>query len=158
MKKVCLALAASAATVLCVVFAVAATAQGPAELKTHSNKLGTFLVAGNGKTLYLFEADKGHTSTCNGDCATDWPPLLTGGKAAVKSGAKSSLVGTTRRADGRMQVTYDGHPLYEFVGDQKAGATKGEGSKQFGAGWYVVRPSGHKIDDDDGDKGGDDSR
>ncbi|TMF17897.1 MAG: hypothetical protein E6I33_00830 [Chloroflexi bacterium] len=108
--------------------------------------LGSFIVDGKGVSLYLFEADKGAKSTCYGDCATNWPPLVTSGGVAVSGGASMSLVGTTKRTDGTTEVTYNGHPLYYFVGDSKRGDTNGEGVVAFGAGWDVIAPSGMKIE------------
>jgi predicted lipoprotein with Yx(FWY)xxD motif len=104
------------------------------------------LVAGHGRTLYLFEKDKGGKSSCYGRCATFWPPVLTSGKPLAGPGAKASLLGMTRRSNGSAQVTYAGHPLYRFLEDKKPGQTKGEGSDAFGAEWYVLSPAGKKID------------
>jgi predicted lipoprotein with Yx(FWY)xxD motif len=132
------------------VFALAGTvfAAGPATVKTRHGKLGTFLVGPNGRTLYLFEKDKTKKSTCSGACATAWPPLLTTGKPKAAGKAKKSLLGTTKRSDGKTQVTYKGHPLYYFVQDKKAGDTAGEGVDGFGAEWYVVGTNGKKIEDE----------
>jgi predicted lipoprotein with Yx(FWY)xxD motif len=117
-----------------------------AAVKTRHGKLGTFLVDGHGRTLYLFQKDKTTRSTCSGACATDWPPLLTSGKAKGSGGARKALLGTSKRSDGTTQVTYKGHPLYTFVKDTKAGMTAGEGSNAFGAKWYALAPSGATID------------
>ena len=69
--------------------------------------------------------------------------------AAWRAAASSqSLLGTTKRADGTEQVTYNGHPLYYFAADTGAGMAKGQGSKEFGADWYVLNAKGSKIDDD----------
>jgi len=110
--------------------------------------LGTVIVDSRGRTLYLFEKDKRGHSACAGACATYWPPLLTSAKPVAKAGLKQSLLGTIRRSDGRMQVTFAGHPLYLFFGDGKRGDSNGEGLHDFGAGWYVLAPSGKKIDRD----------
>ena len=130
--------------------AVAATAPTkPATVKTRSVSLGKILVNGNSQTLYLFEKDKNGKSACSGTCATNWPPLLTKGKAKASGGVKSSLLGTTKRSDGTTQVTYNKHPLYRFKGDaNKVGATKGEGLDAFGAEWYVVGTNGKKIEEE----------
>jgi predicted lipoprotein with Yx(FWY)xxD motif len=117
-----------------------------ATVKTRHGALGTFLTDGKGRTLYEFENDKTRKSTCNGACATAWPPLLTGGKAKRAGQAKGSLLGTTKRRDGKLQVTYKGHPLYYFFQDMKAGDTHGEGVNGFGAQWFVLAPSGRKIE------------
>jgi predicted lipoprotein with Yx(FWY)xxD motif len=115
---------------------------------TRSSSLGRILVDAKGHTLYLFEKDIRNRSSCFGQCAGFWPPLLTSGEPIATSGVKSSLLGTTRRANGSMQVTYAGHPLYRFALDAKAGQTNGEGLKKFGAEWYVLASSGKKIDKD----------
>jgi predicted lipoprotein with Yx(FWY)xxD motif len=108
-------------------------------------KLGQILVDGNGRTLYLFEADKASASTCFGSCATYWPPLLTGGAPQAGTGANASLLGTTKRSDGTTEVTYAGHPLYYVVTDQNPGDATGQGVNNFGAVWDVVGPDGKKI-------------
>ena len=119
-----------------------------ATVSTARTGLGQVVVDGGGRTLYLFEKDKRGHSACSGTCATYWPPLLTTAKPLAAGGAKRSLLGTIRRADGTMQVTFAGHPLYLFFGDHKRGQTNGEGLHDFGAGWYVLAPSGKKIDRD----------
>jgi len=113
---------------------------------TASASLGTFLVGPDGKSLYLFEADTSSQSTCSGDCAVGWPPITTNGSPVAGSGVMQSLLSTTPRADGTMQVVYNGHPLYYYSGDTKAGDTNGEGVTAFGAGWDVVSPAGKKIE------------
>jgi predicted lipoprotein with Yx(FWY)xxD motif len=108
--------------------------------------LGQIVVDGRGVTLYLFEADHGTTSVCYGACAQNWPPLFTHGSPVALTGVNPSLLGTTARTDGATQVTYNGHPLYFFVGDHKPGDTTGQGINAFGGGWDVLSPSGNKID------------
>jgi predicted lipoprotein with Yx(FWY)xxD motif len=110
--------------------------------------LGQILVDAQGRTLYLFEADKGGKSNCDGPCATAWPPLLSTGAPQAAMGASASLIGTTTRGDGTTQVTYAGHPLYYFVGDKAPGDTTGQDIDQFGAKWYVLAKDGKKIDND----------
>lgn len=146
MKRVVLAVMATA--VLVTAGAVAAKTSSGAMVKVRSTSLGKFVVDTQGRTLYLFEKDKNGRSACYGQCAKFWPPLITSGKPRASAGVKASLLGTTRRKDGRMQVTYGGHPLYRFLEDKAPGQTKGEGTKFFGAAWYVVAPSGKKIDKD----------
>jgi predicted lipoprotein with Yx(FWY)xxD motif len=116
------------------------------DLRTVS--LGQILVDAQGRTLYLFEADKGGKSNCDGPCATAWPPLLSTGAPQAAMGASASLIGTTTRGDGTTQVTYAGHPLYYFVGDKAPGDTTGQDIDQFGAKWYVLAKDGKKIDND----------
>ena len=98
-----------------------------------------------GLTLYLFKKDTGTKSTCTGACATNWPPLRASGKPLAGTGLSMTEVGTTGRSDGKPQVTYNGHPLYLYSGDAKAGDTNGEGVSAFGGLWYAVSPAGNKI-------------
>ena len=112
---------------------------------TRETKLGRVLVDASGRTLYLFEKDQGATSSCNGACASIWPPL-TAGKAKAGTGVTAADLGTTKRSDGKSEITYAGHPLYTYAGDQKPGEVAGQGLDQFGAEWYVLAPDGHKID------------
>jgi len=122
---------------------------GAAKIGVASSALGRIVVDSRGRTLYLFEKDKNRRSACYGQCATYWPPLLTHGKPMARGGARQSLLGMIRRANGSQQVTYAGHPLYRFVQDRKPGQTNGEGSQAFGAGWEVLSPAGKKIEADD---------
>jgi predicted lipoprotein with Yx(FWY)xxD motif len=124
--------------------AFAATSRGTA-VHIGSSKLGRVLVDSHGKTLYIWAHDKGSKSTCYGDCAAYWPPVMTSGKPRAVGGAKASLLGTTRRKDGRMQVTYKGHPLYGFVQDKKPGDVKGEGLTGFGGRWDPVSAGGKAV-------------
>jgi predicted lipoprotein with Yx(FWY)xxD motif len=106
--------------------------------------LGRVLVAANGRTVYLFTADKGKESACYGQCAGVWPPLI-GAKPTVGAGLSASKLGTTKRKDGKPQVTYGGHPLYYFAPDKKTGDVKGQGIVHFGGSWWVVSAAGVKI-------------
>jgi predicted lipoprotein with Yx(FWY)xxD motif len=125
---------------------------------TKHSKLGTLLAAGPKKlTVYLFEADKGDASTCSGACASAWPPVRTEGNPAVSGAVESGKLGTITRSDGTKQVTYDGHPLYFFERDKDSGDAYGQGVDAFGAEWYVLSPSGKKIDADKGDDDSQDS-
>jgi predicted lipoprotein with Yx(FWY)xxD motif len=115
----------------------------PATVKAGTSALGRIVVDGKSHTLYLFAKDKNGKSACSGACAQNWPPLLTKGAPKAGAGAKAALLGTTRRADGTTQVTYNKHPLYTFVADaNKPGSTKGEGVDAFGAKWYVLAVKG----------------
>jgi predicted lipoprotein with Yx(FWY)xxD motif len=104
--------------------------------------LGTVLVDSQGRTIYLFEKDSGTKSSCFGGCASSWPPVRASGKPTVGSGLNASLVGTTPRSDGQAQVTYNGHPLYLFAGDQSAGETNGQGLTEFGGSWFALSSAG----------------
>jgi len=111
---------------------------------TRKTKLGTILVNAQGRSLYLFLKDKNGKSACSGACAKAWPPLMSTGKPKAAGGANAKLLGTTKRSNGT-QVTYNGHPLYTFFQDTKAGQTKGQGSNFFGALWYVMGTNGKQI-------------
>jgi predicted lipoprotein with Yx(FWY)xxD motif len=106
--------------------------------------LGQTLVDGQGRTLYLFEADGSGKSNCHGACASAWPPYLSSGAPQAGTGVAGGLLGTIR-GDGGAQVTYHGHPLYYYAGDSRPGDTAGQGLDQFGARWYVVAPNGAEV-------------
>jgi predicted lipoprotein with Yx(FWY)xxD motif len=108
-------------------------------------KLGQILVDESGMTVYLFVADTGTASTCYTQCATIWPPVLTTGAPQVGTGVQASLLGTTTRTDGKVEVTYAGHPLYYFFKDKAAGDATGQGINGFGGLWWVLSPSGAAI-------------
>jgi predicted lipoprotein with Yx(FWY)xxD motif len=118
---------------------------GPATVGVANVGLGKVLVNSHGRTLYLFKKDTSTTSTCLGACAVNWPPLRASGKLTLGSGANASLVSTATRSDGKTQVIYNGHPLYLFSGDQKAGDTNGQGVNAFGGLWYAVSPAGNQV-------------
>jgi predicted lipoprotein with Yx(FWY)xxD motif len=115
-------------------------------VSVHRTALGKVLADARGHTLYLFEKDKKGMSLCNGACVAYWPAILSAAKPRAGAGVRASLLGRTRRADGRRQVTYAGHPLYTFVGDSKAGQTTGEGLTDFGGAWDAVAPNGRPIE------------
>jgi predicted lipoprotein with Yx(FWY)xxD motif len=117
-------------------------------IATRHTPLGNVLVDSQGQTLYLFERDRGMTSNCSGSCVSIWPPLTVAAKPGAGGGVSGAKIALSKRADGTMQVTYAGHPLYTYVGDTGPGQTKGEGLDQFGAKWYVLGSNGRKIDDD----------
>ena len=118
---------------------------GGAAVVVAKSPLGRILVDSKGITLYDFVKDKGTTSVCYGACAALWPPLFTKGKPVAGPGVRASLLGTTKRKDGKLEVTYGGHPLYYFVTDRKAGQTTGQGVNQFGAPWWVLSAAGKEI-------------
>lgn len=132
---------------LCAVDVATGAATRPTTVSTHQTKRGKDLAALNGHALYMFTADRAGASKCTGSCATTWRPLLTSARpvAAAGSGVNAKLLGTIRRANRALQVTYNGHPLYEFAGDRSAGEITGEGVSQFGGKWYIVNPSGNGV-------------
>ena len=122
------------------------TPQGaPATVGVAHTSLGSTLVNAQGHSLYLFKADVGTKSECSGACATAWPPLLATGTPTAGAGLTASKLGTTTRSDGTKQVTYNGHPLYLFIKDTKAGQTNGQGVVAFGAAWFALTPSGNQA-------------
>jgi predicted lipoprotein with Yx(FWY)xxD motif len=152
MKRLPLALVAViaalvATAVLGAGLAAGSSASSGTTVKTAKSKFGKIIVDGKGRTLYLFEKDRRGHSACSGGCAAYWPPLMTTAKPVAGAGVKKSLLGTIRRSNGKKQVTYNGHPLYRFVQDTRAGQTKGQDTHFFGGGWYVISPSGKKIGD-----------
>jgi predicted lipoprotein with Yx(FWY)xxD motif len=124
----------------------AAAANGAAKVGAAKSTLGQIIVNGTTRTLYLFEKDRNGRSACYGPCATYWPPLLSKGNPVALPGANQGLIGTIRRVDGAEQVTYAGHPVYQYVGDSKPGQTTGEGLTDFGAAWDAISPAGMTIE------------
>lgn len=143
--KLLTALAAiSIAATIAAGFALAG-GSGRAQVKIAKTRLGRILVDSRGITLYDFVPDKGGKSVCYGACAALWPPLITHGKPIAGHGVRRSLLGTTKRKDGKLEVTYGGHPLYYFVSDRSPGQTTGQGVNQFGGPWWVLSPRGKEI-------------
>jgi predicted lipoprotein with Yx(FWY)xxD motif len=121
------------------------TSTSPTSVGTAKTALGTILVDSQGRTLYLFTHDSGTTSMCSGECATAWPPLIASGATTATSGANAALLGTSKRADGTTQVTYNGHPLYRFANDRNPGETNGQGLAAFGGSWFAVTVAGNQA-------------
>ena len=124
------------------------TGSSSGSVNVRSGGLGRYLVDAQGRTLYVFEKDTGTMSTCSGACASVWPPATTQGKPKAGANVSAGLLGTTKRSDGQSQITYNGHPLYRYVGDHAAGDTNGQDLDQFGGAWYVVSPAGKWIEGD----------
>ncbi|HEX5527125.1 MAG TPA: hypothetical protein VFX44_08025 [Solirubrobacterales bacterium] len=106
--------------------------------------LGTVLVDSEGFTVYEFAKDNGSTSSCYGACEEGWPPVTVKGQPSGE-GAIASQLGTTKRKDGSLQVTYAGHPLYTFALDSKPGEATGNGSTAFGGKWSVMDEAGEAV-------------
>jgi predicted lipoprotein with Yx(FWY)xxD motif len=125
------------------VISPAGTLLQPATVKVVEDaKLGQFLADDQGRTLYMFTKDDKNVSNCYDKCATAWPPLLSAGQPKGLEGINASLLGTTQRTDGSMQVTYNGYPLYYYAKDEKPGDVAGQ---DVGKVWYVLSPSGDVI-------------
>jgi len=115
-------------------------------LDLRTTPLGRILVDANGRTLYLFEADKPDMSNCSGACLSLWPALTSQAEPQAGAGVAAAKIGTIAATGGNRQVTYNRHPLYYYAADQKPGDTNGQGLNQFGAEWYVLAASGDKVD------------
>lgn len=142
-------LAAAAAFVLLAIGGAAAAARAHSAsattLGTEKTKLGKVIDV-SGRAVYLSTKDTSGKSNCYGKCAATWPPLIARGRVSVAkgSGLSSKLVGTLRRSNGQMQVTYHHQPLYFYSKDGK-GTTHGENKKRFGRRWYLVSPRGKAV-------------
>jgi predicted lipoprotein with Yx(FWY)xxD motif len=120
-------------------------AASAAEVSTTSGSLGVFLVDGQNRTLYAFDADPEGTSGCYDTCATAWPPLATTGDPTAAGDASDKKLSKSTRTDGITQVLYGGHPLYTFSQDTAPGQTTGQGLTQQGGMWWVVGVDGTPI-------------
>lgn len=114
-------------------------------LSVQQTPLGKTLTDANGRALYLFAADKPNVSTLSPAGRAFWPPFTATIKPSANGGAVAGKIGTATGTTGATQVTYNGHPLYYFVGDHSPGQTSGQGLNQFGARWYVLSPAGAGI-------------
>jgi predicted lipoprotein with Yx(FWY)xxD motif len=119
----------------------------------NASDLGMVLVNSQGMTLYEFRKDQGTESSCYGACEGFWPPLITKGEPQPSNGADPSLIGTTERKDGKLQVTYNGHPLYTFVEDTKPGEANGNNLDKFGGEWYALNKEGEEPSTSGGGEG-----
>ncbi len=117
----------------------------PPTLAIAGSRYGQIVVDGSGRALYLFDAEAGPQPRCYGPCASAWPPYVTTGQPVAGAAVEGSLVGTATRSDGSRQVTYNGHPLYYYVGDHAPGEILCQAVFEYGGGWFVVDPQGAKI-------------
>lgn len=117
---------------------------GGKRVKAVSSDFGKVIADGRGEAFYLFGKEKDKTSRCYGACAKAWPPVLTKGRPRAGKGVKAKLLGTTRRKNGKRQVTYAGHPLYYYVHDSP-GTILCQDVSEFGGLWLVVKPSGRAV-------------
>ncbi len=121
-------------------------ARASATLTVRSTRYGRILFDGRGRALYAFTRDpRGGRSQCYGGCASAWPVYFAKAGLTAGSGVKQSLIGTTRRRDGRRQITYNGRPLYYYMGDKSPGQVLCQNVAEFGGTWLVVRPSGQLV-------------
>jgi predicted lipoprotein with Yx(FWY)xxD motif len=125
--------------------AAPASAQSPPTVTAKTSSFGRILFDGRGFVLYGFTRDSHRRSACTGACARAWPPYIVKLRPRASSGAAARLLGTTRRANGSLQVTYAGRPLYYYVGDRQPGQILCQNVTEFGGVWRVVRPSGRLV-------------
>jgi len=137
--------AAGVAAIAASMASASSSKSAAATLTAHSSRYGRILFDGRGRVLYLFARDRGDRSSCSGACAKAWPPYLTKSAPKAAPGLDSKLLGTTKRSDGTLQVTYAKHPLYYFKEDTKPGQIKCQNVSNFGGLWLVVAPSGKAV-------------
>lgn len=113
-------------------------------ITTTPSQFGEILFDADRRAIYLFDKEQRAESECYGECAKAWPPVLTKGKPRARGGAKAGLLGTTKRDDGTLQVTYAGHPLYYYVDDPR-GEVLCHNVLEFGGLWLVLQPSGEPV-------------
>jgi predicted lipoprotein with Yx(FWY)xxD motif len=120
--------------------------QARATLTVRSTRFGSILFDGRGRALYAFTRDpQGGRSQCYGACAKAWPVYFASGRLVAGKGVKRSLIGTTKRRDGRRQITYNRRPLYYYVSDTRPGQVTCQNVDEFGGTWLVIRPSGKLV-------------
>lgn len=139
MMRVVVLLAASLTLV-----AISSARTSPTSITAHGSRYGSILFDGRGFVLYTFSIDRG-SSRCGGACAAAWPPFIVPRAPVAGRGARRSLVGVVRRADGRFQATYAGRPLYYYVGDRKPGQILCQAVSEYGGLWLVVRSNGLPV-------------
>jgi predicted lipoprotein with Yx(FWY)xxD motif len=157
MSRTRISLMAAVAVVVAALVAVVVATSGASTNKTtpsaaagsaisvKQTPLGPTLVDANGRTLYLFNADKPNVSKLSAAGQAIWPPFTASAKPRALGGAIARRIGTIAHGGGRAQITYNGHPLYYYVGDHGPGQTRGQGLNQFGALWYVLSANGSAV-------------
>jgi predicted lipoprotein with Yx(FWY)xxD motif len=143
-RTLLLGLGATVVVVTASVALVASTQAAPraaARLTVRSTVYGKALFGPSGKVVYVFGADRGSTSHCYGVCAKAWPPLLTTTRPVAGPGVKARLLGTTKRKNGALQVTYNRHPLYYYSAD-KRGKIMCQHARMHGGLWLIIKPNG----------------
>jgi len=116
-----------------------------ATVSVHHSAYGAILFDGKGFALYAFTKDPRGRSTCSGACAAAWPPFVVRSRARAGAGTESRLLGVVKRADGRLQATYAGRPLYYYIGDRQPGQILCQNVVEFGGSWRVVRGNGGLV-------------
>jgi predicted lipoprotein with Yx(FWY)xxD motif len=144
LRTLLLAFGATGVTVVALVAVVASVQAAPraaARLTVRSTEYGKALFGPSGKVVYVFGADRGSTSHCYGVCAKAWPPLLTTAAPVAGRGVRANLLGTTKRRNGRLQVTYNHHPLYYYSADTRS-KIMCQHARMHGGLWLIIKPNG----------------
>lgn len=129
------------------------TAPAAGTIRTASlASVGTYLTDASGRALYMFEKDTRNASTCSGECAEEWPPFAASATSSTDAAVQVARVGTITRGDNAKQTTYNGMPLYYYHDDTRAGDIEGQGKQEFGGSWYLVSPSGSRIEKGESEK------
>ncbi len=110
-------------------------------ITTGDSKYGSMLFDTKGQAIYIWQLEDSATAECYGDCAKEWPPVLTDGAPIASADVNGQLLGTTKRTDGTTQVTYNGHPLYYYA-HEKAGEVECHNIRTHGGLWWVIQPNG----------------
>jgi predicted lipoprotein with Yx(FWY)xxD motif len=130
---------------LSLVVALALVPSSHASVTARQSAYGKILFDGRGFVLYAFTRDAHGRSACSGACARAWPPYVAKARPRAATGIAARRLGTMRRADGSLQVTYAGRPLYYYVGDRAPGQILCQNVLEYGGIWRVVRPSGALV-------------
>lgn len=110
-------------------------------IKTGDSKYGPMLFDSKGQAIYIWQLEDSSAAECYGDCAKEWPPVLTDGAPVATADVNSELLGTIKRTDGTTQVTYNDHPLYYYA-HEKAGEVECHNIRTHGGLWWVIQPNG----------------
>jgi predicted lipoprotein with Yx(FWY)xxD motif len=145
MRKVLFAVAVVAVALTSFAPAAMSSESAAPTLVVKSSSYGRILFDSRGYVLYAFTRDPKGRSACYGACAKAWPVYFAKGALKAGNGVKRLLLGTTKRRDGRRQVTYAGRPLYYYVGDRRPGQILCQNVAEFGGTWRIVRPSGKLL-------------
>lgn len=113
-------------------------------ITTGDSEFGTMLFNDKRQAIYIWEIEESTKAECYGNCAELWPPVLTDGTPLASGSVSNELLGTTKRTDGSMQVTYNGHPLYYYA-HEKAGEVKCHNISTHGGLWWVIQPNGMRA-------------
>ena len=114
-------------------------------IKLAGSQYGKVLFDRAGQAIYLFAKEKSDRSECYEECAAAWPPVLTDGRPQAGAGIEKRLLGTTKRTDGKTQVTYNGHPLY-FYAHEGRNEVRCHNVNEFGGLWLVLNRQGNALD------------